>query len=196
MAEQYGFYVDTSRCIKCWACVVACKQWHEIEAGTVSRRNVTETVEGTFPDVKRKFESLSCMHCENPLCVANCPTGAVSKREEDGVVVVDDTVCIGCKTCISACPYGAPSYDEATSTTFKCDGCYDRRQRGELPACVAACPGANLALDEMDALQSAHAADIVSDENSGTKPNFVITVDAALSEEPDDTVVAAAAEKA
>uniref|UniRef100_UPI0024307BE3 4Fe-4S dicluster domain-containing protein n=2 Tax=Adlercreutzia TaxID=447020 RepID=UPI0024307BE3 len=89
MAEQYGFYVDTSRCIKCWACVVACKQWHEIEAGTVSRRNVTETDEGTFPDVKRKFESLSCMHCENPLCMANCPQGAISKREEDGVVVVD-----------------------------------------------------------------------------------------------------------
>ena len=191
MAEQYGFYVDTSRCIKCWACVVACKQWHEIDAGTVSRRNVTETVEGTFPDVKRKFESLSCMHCENPLCMANCPQGAISKREEDGAVVVDDELCIGCKTCISACPYGAPSYDEETSTTFKCDGCYDRRQRGELPACVAACPGANIALDEMDALQSTYEADIVSDEKSGTRPNFVITVDANLAEEPDDLVVEA-----
>lgn len=120
--------------------------------------------------------------------MANCPVGAYSKLE-DGTVIQDHSVCIGCKTCISACPYGAPSYDEATSTTFKCDGCYDRRQRGELPACVVACPGANLALDDMESLQSTYTADIVSDENSGTKPNFVITVDAALAEEPDDTVV-------
>ena len=67
-------------------------------------------------------------------------------------VKTDPELCIGCKTCISACPYGAPSYDEATSTTFKCDGCYDRRQRGELPACVVACPGANC-----------QARDVVSD---------------------------------
>ena len=113
----------------------------------------------------------------------------IYSKLEDGTVIQDHSVCIGCKTCISACPYGAPSYDEATSTTFKCDGCYDRRQRGELPACVVACPGANLALDDMESLQSTYTADIVSDENSGTKPNFVITVDAALAEEPDDTVV-------
>ena len=62
--NQYGFYVDTSRCIKCWACVVSCKQWHEIKANTVSRRRVNEEVTGTFPDVKRRFTSLSCMHCE------------------------------------------------------------------------------------------------------------------------------------
>ncbi len=144
MAEQYGFYVDTSRCIKCWACVVACKQWHEIDAGTVSRRNVTETVEGTFPDVKRKFESLSCMHCENPLCMANCPQGAISKREEDGAVVVDDELCIGCKTCSSACPFEVPQYVEIEGGGFrmdKCDTCLSLgRTADELPHCVLTCP--------------------------------------------------------
>lgn len=144
MAEQYGFYVDTSRCIKCWACVVACKQWHEIEADTVSRRNVTETDEGTFPDVKRKFESLSCMHCENPLCMANCPQGAISKREEDGVVVVDEELCIGCKTCASACPFEVPQYVELEDGGFrmdKCDTCLSLgREDGEMPHCVLTCP--------------------------------------------------------
>ena len=135
------------------------------------------------------FISMSCNHCEQPACLENCPVGAYTKLE-DGTVIQDHSKCIGCKTCVSACPYGAPSYDEESSTTYKCDGCYDRRQRGEMPACVSACPGANIALDEMDALQSSHAADIVSDTNSGTSPNFVITVDKALSEEPDDAVIA------
>ncbi|HIY83434.1 MAG TPA: hypothetical protein H9823_06260 [Candidatus Rubneribacter avistercoris] len=79
--------------------------------------------------------------------------------------------------------------------THKCDLCVDRQARGELPACVAACPGMNIAADEMDALQSAHQADIVSDEASGTKPNFVITVDPLLAAQPDDTAAAARAAK-
>ena len=89
--------------------------------------------------------------------------------------------------CIEACPYNAPCYDEEESKTYKCDMCYDRQERGEMPACVAACPGANIAVGEMDDLQKNHKADIVSDENVGTKPNFVITVDPKLVEEPDDS---------
>ena len=187
-----GFWMNNKNCYGCKTCSIACKSEKQLDRG-VLLRTVTEIRQDD--PAAFAFLSMACNHCEEPACVEMCPVGAYTKLD-DGTVMQDHTVCIGCKTCISACPYGAPSYDEATSTTFKCDGCYDRRQRGELPACVAACPGANLALDEMDALQSAHAADIVSDENSGTKPNFVITVDAALSEEPDDTAVAAAAEKA
>ena len=119
---------------------------------------MTETVEGTFPDVKRKFESLSCMHCENPLCVANCPTGAVSKREEDGVVVVDDTVCIGCKTCEQACPFGVPQYVEVEGEGFKmdkCDTCLSIGREDDQPHCVLTCPVQALhfgPLSEMEAL--------------------------------------------
>ena len=161
MAEQYGFFVDSSRCVKCWACEVACQQWHEIKAGTVHRREVREEVEGTFPEVKRTFTSLSCMHCENPLCVANCPTGAVSKREEDGLVVVDSSVCIGCKTCEQACPFGVPQYAEIEGEGLrmdKCDGCLSLgRGPDETPRCVNTCPTKALhfgKLADMEALAS------------------------------------------
>ena len=66
MSNQYGFYVDTSRCIKCWACQVSCKQWNEIPAGTTRRRWLVEEDEGVFPDVNRRFFSTSCNHCEKP----------------------------------------------------------------------------------------------------------------------------------
>ena len=143
MAEQYGFYVDTSRCIKCWACQVSCKQWHGIEANTVSRREVEETVEGTFPDVKRKFESLSCMHCEKPACFGACPQGAIDKRAEDGIVTVDLEKCIGDKSCAAACPFDVPEFVEVQGKTVmdKCDTCLSigRNEDGS-PHCVAACP--------------------------------------------------------
>lgn len=141
---QYGFYVDTTRCIKCWACVVACKQWNEIPAGTVARRKVDEETEGTFPDVKREFLSTSCMHCENPLCVEQCPQSAISKRDEDGVVVVDRELCIGCKTCSEACPFDVPEYLDIEGVGLrmdKCDTCLvTGRDDEERPHCVVTCP--------------------------------------------------------
>jgi Fe-S-cluster-containing dehydrogenase component len=136
--EQYGFYVDTTRCIKCWACVVTCKQWHGIRANTVSRRRVDEENSGSFPQVTRTFTSLSCMHCEEPACVAICPSGALSKREEDGIVVVDKEVCINCKSCSTACPFDVPQYDEKMD---KCDACLSlERAADEEPRCVITCP--------------------------------------------------------
>lgn len=162
MAEQYGFYVDTSRCIKCWACEVACKQWHEIKAGTVSRRKVKETVEGTFPDVKRHFESLSCQHCATPACLEACPQGAISKREEDGVVVVDQEKCIGCKTCSTVCPFEVPEYIELEEGGFKmdkCDTCLSLGREGDaLPHCVLTCPTKALHFGPLSAMAEASAA--------------------------------------
>ena len=156
MSNQYGFFVDTTRCIKCWACVVACKQWNGIKAGGVSRRKVEETTEGTFPEVNRTFVSKACNHCEKAPCVENCPTGALSKREEDGMVVFDREVCIGCQTCATACPFGVPEYDEDDLKLNKCDGCATcgRTEEG-MTRCVATCPTQALhfgPLDEMEAL--------------------------------------------
>lgn len=142
MSNQYGFYVDTSRCIKCWACQVSCKQWNEIPAGTTRRRWLVEEDEGVFPDVNRRFFSTSCNHCENPACVEVCPTGALTKREEDGLVVVDRKVCIGCQACAGACPFGVPTYRTGEDTTMdKCDGCVTCGKTPEdEPHCVASCP--------------------------------------------------------
>jgi len=137
MTKQYGFWVDTARCTKCWACQVACKAENEIEPGTVSMRRVLDIWSGTFPDVTRTFVSFSCMHCEKPACVAVCPAGAITKRAEDGVVVVDESKCIGCHYCFFACPFGVPQYD---GTMKKCDMCPDRVAEGKEPACVATCP--------------------------------------------------------
>lgn len=141
MSERLMICCDEDRCIKCYACQVACKQWHGFKAGGVSRRNVVEHVAGKFPNVARTFSSISCHHCVEPACARVCPAGAISKRAEDGIVVVDDDKCIGCRYCFFACPFGIPSYDD--NGMNKCDMCLslgvgdDGRPD---PHCVATCP--------------------------------------------------------
>lgn len=139
--EQLMVYCDSERCIKCYACQVACKQWHDIGAGGASRRNLVEFTSGKFPNVTRTFLSVSCQHCADPACVKVCPAQAISKRAEDGIVVVDSQKCIGCRYCFFACPFGIPTYDD--NGMNKCDMCLslgigeDGRPK---PHCVATCP--------------------------------------------------------
>lgn len=155
---QYGFFVDGTRCIKCFACEVACQQWHQMRAGTFMRRTVFDKVEGRFPNVTREFTSLSCMHCEDPACVSVCPVGAISKREEDGLVVGDAERCIGCRSCALACPFDVPKYRD-DKTMDKCDGCLSLgRAIDEEPRCVITCPTRALkfgSLSEMERLAQA-----------------------------------------
>ncbi|MEG0419030.1 4Fe-4S dicluster domain-containing protein [Gordonibacter sp.] len=181
-----GFWINNKNCYGCKTCSIACKSENRLGAGVLQRR--VDEIRQDDP-LAVSFLSLSCNHCEEPACVKNCPVKAYEKME-NGIVRQNHDLCIGCKTCIEACPYHAPSYDEAESKTHKCDMCYDRQERGELPACVAACPGMNLAVGEMAELQKTHQADLVSDDTVETKPNFVITVDPLLAAEPDDTAVA------
>ena len=158
---QYAFHFDSSICTGCKTCQVACKETYKLPVNNLYRRvynyqggawKPTEAG-GYVPDgVFGYFVSLSCNHCTDPACVANCPTGAMQKDEETGIVWTDHDVCIGCKTCIEACPFHAPAYDEATSTTYKCDGCANRQARGEMPVCAVTCPSANLTLGETDSL--------------------------------------------
>lgn len=136
--EQFGFLVDTINCVGCKACEVACKNRNELDSPGPRLRKVTNTESGTFPDTRVVHLSLSCMHCEHPACVEACPAGAVSKRE-DGTVVADRNLCIGCQTCATACPYGVPQYREDDGTMIKCDGCIDRRAAGLAPACAHTC---------------------------------------------------------
>jgi anaerobic dimethyl sulfoxide reductase subunit B len=145
MTRRPGFTVDLRSCTGCKACQIACQDKHGLEPGILWRRVVAvegggwqrrgETWrDGTFT----YFVSLSCMHCERPICVEVCPTKAMA-RGADGIVAVDPERCIGCRYCEWACPYRAPQFDAAAGVMTKCDLCRDELQEGRDPACVAAC---------------------------------------------------------
>ena len=144
--KQGGFSFDPTLCIKCWACEIACKQWNDIPASQPGRRRVFELVSGTFPQVKRTFISLGCFHCEDAPCVRVCPSGALTQRAEDGIVVVDKDKCIGCRHCSRACPYGIPQYVDGVMD--KCDTCLSADpsfgQPKGIPHCANTCPSGAL----------------------------------------------------
>lgn len=137
---HYGMLIDVRRCVGCHACSVACKAEFDVPLGAT--RSWVEYVEkGNFPDVSRSFLPRLCNHCRHPNCVDVCPTGATFKREEDGIVVVDPDICIGCKYCIQACPYDARFVNPVTGSADKCDFCLHRVSTGLEPACVETCMG-------------------------------------------------------
>ncbi len=138
MPDTYAFSHDPQRCIKCFTCEIACKQWREIPPGSFKLRRVFEVTEGTFPEVKRTFHSIACQHCSDAPCIPVCSPGALS-RGEDGVVVVDAAACDGCRACADACPFGVPDFD-AGGVLQLCDLCADRRADGKKPICADSCP--------------------------------------------------------
>lgn len=107
---QYGMIIDIRRCMGDKACVVACKAENKTPPG-VDYNVVWAQEFGEYPDVRKDFIFRPCLHCELPSCIYPCPTQATFKRPEDGIVVVDYDICIGCRYCIAACPYGARSFD-------------------------------------------------------------------------------------
>ena len=109
---QHGFYFDHTRCVKCHACEIACKSWNEVEVGP-RWREVVKIESGTFPDVQAMNVSMACMHCGDAPCRSACPVGAIDKRADDGIVVVDPDKCIGCGFCTWACPFNAPQLSAA-----------------------------------------------------------------------------------
>ncbi len=116
--KQYGFYFDSTKCTGCKTCQVSCKDEKDLDLGPKFVGYTSLVVEvgnskGIWQqNVYSYYLSISCNHCSNPTCVAGCPTGAMHKREQDGLVVVDQTICVGCRYCELRCPYGAPQYDE------------------------------------------------------------------------------------
>ncbi len=150
MKTQYGFYFDSDRCIKCKACEIACKQWKGIKSGTIKLRRVEEVTTGVFPEVKRRFFSVSCRHCGKAPCIEVCPTKAIVKRP-DGIVIVNQDECIGCKACLEACPFGIPQFDD-DGLMHKCDMCLNRIENGQAPICAATCPTQALRWGTLEAL--------------------------------------------
>ena len=146
---QYAFHLNGGICIGCKTCQVACKETYKLPVNNLYRKvynyqggswKPTEAGHYVPEGVFGYFVSLACNHCTNPACVANCPTGAMQKDEETGIVWTDHDVCIGCKTCETACPYGAPTFGEEEGYMLKCDMCKGEIEAGGKPICVTGCP--------------------------------------------------------
>ncbi len=135
---QLGFVIDHSRCIGCHACTVACKSENDVPLGNF-RTWVKYTETGSFPSVKRSFAVLRCNQCTNAPCVTICPVHALDKGS-NGIVDVDPDRCIGCKSCMQACPYDALYINDASGTAQKCHFCAHRVEQDLAPACAVVCP--------------------------------------------------------
>jgi anaerobic dimethyl sulfoxide reductase subunit B (iron-sulfur subunit) len=159
---QRGFYFDQSRCSNCLSCVVACKDWHDLPAGSIFWRRVISVERGRYPDLSISFLSISCHHCGNPPCVPACPREIIKKRETDGIVVVNSQECLGledCGACREACPYGAVQFGtERDAKMNKCDLCLNRWAEGKRPICIESCPMRALDAGPMDELRSKYGA--------------------------------------
>ena len=187
MKKQYGFHVDISKCTGCKTCQVACKSLKNSPT-EVSFRRIYEYTGGTWldngdntwrQDVFAYFVSISCNHCERPICVSSCPTTAMHKDEETGLVLVDHSKCIGCRYCEWACPYAAPQFDAKIGQMTKCDGCIDRLKKGQKAFCVATCPLRALDFGPIEELQAKYgkvSAIAPLPHESFTGPNLSITV--------------------
>jgi formate dehydrogenase iron-sulfur subunit len=172
--KPYGFFTDTSVCIGCKACEVACKEWNELPEKDVaflgdSLDNTGELNGSTWRHVKfidnvpdetmgegngRAFLIMSdvCKHCQHASCMDVCPTGAIIRTEFDTVYIQED-VCNGCRNCIAACPYDVIAIDEDEKVAQKCTLCYDRLQGGMEPACAKACPTDSIQFGPLDELR-------------------------------------------
>lgn len=157
---KLGLVIDLDTCVGCNACAVACKQWNT--SGTTGPltdfepygkdptgvwfNRIRNYEVGDYPESKTVHFPMSCMHCDDAACVTVCPTGASYKREEDGIVLVDQDKCMGCNYCAWACPYGARELDREDGVMKKCTLCVDRIYDENLPederqpACVMTCP--------------------------------------------------------
>ena len=187
MAQAMGFFTDTTVCIGCKACEVACKEWNQLPAANGG----ANTLSGDSYDNTRRLDGIHwrhvkfveqftpdrsqgrwllmsdvCKHCVRAGCLEVCPTGAIIRTEFDTVVIQSD-VCNGCRDCIGACPFGVIDINPASGTAQKCTLCYDRLQVGLEPACAKACPTASIQFGPVADLRKRADARVSQLQNAG-----------------------------
>ncbi|MFH0786448.1 MAG: 4Fe-4S dicluster domain-containing protein [Pseudomonadota bacterium] len=131
-------------CMGCHACEVACKQEHDLGVGPRFIRVIEKS-----PD----FIPIYCHHCTKAPCKTACPVQAIY-RDKQGLVLIDEEICIGCRECLPACPFGAMQFDESRETAAKCDLCRERLKNNEAPACSLVCPTGCIVWGEAKSLQN------------------------------------------
>jgi Fe-S-cluster-containing dehydrogenase component/formate-dependent nitrite reductase membrane component NrfD len=165
---RYGFVIDHNRCIGCHACTVACKEEHNVPIG-VFRTWVKYIEKGEFPYSSRHFGVMRCNHCDDAPCVEICPTRALFRRA-DGIVDFDNSRCIGCQSCMQACPYDALYLDPNTHTAAKCNFCAHRIELNLEPACVIVCPTRAIIAGDIDTPESEIGQIIAKGNVAARKP--------------------------
>lgn len=148
-----SFLLDVKRCSGCQACIVACMDQNDLfnKKSQDFWRQVHKIEAGCFPEAKISFISLACMHCQDTPCLLGCPTGAIFKDKETGMIGVRQEFCIGCHSCSLACPFGVPRFDD-NGKMEKCQMCKERVDYGLEPACVYTCPTKALTFGDINEL--------------------------------------------
>ena len=197
MAEPMGFFTDTTVCIGCKACEVACKQWNQLPAAEGGQNTLsgdsydnTRKLDGTHwrhvqfieqfsedrKDARWLLMSDVCKHCVQAGCLEVCPTNAIIRTEFDTVVIQSD-VCNGCKACIAACPFGVIDINPVSKTAQKCTLCYDRLQNGLEPACSKACPTDSIQFGPVKELRERGAKRVQQLQAQGEKRAYLYGAD-------------------
>ena len=179
---MYGFYVNTDICTGCKACMTSCMDRNNLEVPAKFRKvfefgggEWTADETGAYTHtVFTYYASMTCGHCDEPACVAQCPTGAMTKDEATGIVSSDHELCIGCMTCEKACPYGHP-VQLADGKSHKCILCSDESADGTPnPTCAKACPVRALEFGTIEELRAAYGdAAAIGELTADTMPNVV-----------------------